>query len=277
MGDTSILYRSGDTPVAIGTTFQKRVQDFSVDATYPHTYVDEMGRVLPVGLEADTQKFRGSLRWLPIDNSVEEALFGKSSPITLADMVGAAVVTMQSTMHGLTGARVQRLEYSFSATGESTATATLIASGESAGASIIIPAASGVAAYKGRDILVTVDVTPAVRAESARVTIDFTADEPEELGSSAPIGILMDTPRVNASINFYRSTAAAGNSILTLASTGDIVITFGTGAGKPMLTLNNMVSTGNSTRGAVRGRTTQAITYMSDVSTSVGFTLADSV
>ena len=272
MSNPSVAYRHPDMPVTLNGTFVRRVQDFSVNADYPHVYVDELGRELPVGLDDDTERFRANMRWFPINNEVEELLAGvvAGTPVKLVDLLNMPDATLQSTTIGIGGARMTRLEYNFATRAEAVANITLMGNQVLSGATITVPAVSGVAAYRGRDVYVTIGTTSLVRAQSVTITVDFTADQPEELSNPQVIGTIVDTPRITATITWLESTLQAGASRLTLSAPQDMVITLGNTTGSKRITLYRMVTTGEGVRGQVRGYGTRTLTYTCDISTTDG-------
>lgn len=259
---TDIAYRQGDYPVGIDGVFTKRVQDFETSPTYPREQVYQLGSKPAVGSVAESTDYRARIRAYGIDNSIETAL-GGATPISWQEHTGSSVA---GPVHGITGAKLSRVEYSCRVNGFFECSYDLFGTGESNG-STFTGDVTGDIAFRAKDIDVQVNGTSTVRAQSFRVTVDNQPSEVREFNNEDVVGRVFDSPLIDVEIEFLESTELAGNVEFT-SSAGSIVIYVDTST--KILTLNNVrsVETPRSARVQDFGR--RMYRYRSDSNTDDG-------
>lgn len=259
---TDIAYRQGDYPVGIDGTFIKRVQDFETAPVYPREQVYQLGSQPAVGSVAESTDYRGRIRAYGIDNSIETAL-GGLTPILWQAHTGSSVA---GPVHGITGAKLSRAEYSCRVGGFFECSYDLFGTGESNG-STFTGDTTGDIAFRAKDIDVQVNGTSTVRAQSFRVTVDNQPQEVRELNNENVVGRVFDSPLIDVEIEFLESTEIAGNVEFT-SSAGSIVILVDTS--KKVLTLNNIRSTETPRSARVQDFGRRVYRYRSDANTDDG-------
>lgn len=265
MGDTSVGYRHGDYPVTIDGTDIIRAQNFEATKTTPRQNVYQLGTENAVGQVSDADTFTGRLTVNAINNQVETAL----DCANLVNAMGASGADVYGPIFGITSAKVTSIQYSCRVGGFFQSTFTLEGTGTSGSTASGATATAGAPAYRAKDVSVSVDGTPAVRAQGFTVRANLRSNRLEELNNSSVVGIAYDSPTTTADIDFVESTNIAGASELTGAN---IVINVNSGA--KTITLTDMHSTGRTYRGTVGAWATRRFSYLSAGSNTTNAGLA---
>jgi len=266
-------YRHGDFPCAVNGVFAKRVQSINLDDAAALRTTSELGHFEVVGQSQDSDTYRGSISWFPIDNQVECLFAGypaavantaTGSPVSLAQLVnsggGIPVHTLKTLFDGC---KVTSLEYTATAEGEFRGTVNFEGTSMATGSAINIIPVSGVGAYTGKDVKVEVNGVTGIRMTGITARANIASTTLKELNNANPVGVAQDAPTVTCDIDFVESDAMAANNLLTLTDPKDIVITVGASA--KVITLKNMVSGSakRGDRGNVNGWATRRYSYQS--------------
>jgi hypothetical protein len=258
-------YRHGDYPVAVNGVFAVRVQDINLDKNQNTTPYFEMGNKGTVGAAQDSARYNGSIRWYPINNQMECLFAGyttSGSTVNLSDLVNTGAGVPVKTLKTLQGNnKPTSLEYSCQADGEFSGTINFQGATQAAGSAISATTPTGVPCYKSKDVTVSVGGVTGARVSGISFRANLTANDLVEIGTADVVGSVQDAPTVTCDIDFYESDAMAGNTVLTLAAPGDIVVNVGSGAAT--YTLKSMVSGPNvkGERGTVNGWATRRYSY----------------
>lgn len=257
-------YRHGDYPVQVNGVFATRVQDVNLDKNQATTPYYEMGNKGTVGVAQDAARYTGSLRWHPINNQMECLFAGyttSGSTVNLSDLVNTGAGVPVKTLKTLQGGnKVTSLEYSCQADGEFTGTINFTGNSQTAGSAISATTPSGVPCYKSKDVTVTIGGVAGARISGIAFRANVTSNDLSEVGSADVVGSVQDAPNCTCDIDFYESDGMAGNTVLSAAAPGDIVVSVG---GAVTYTLKNMVSGPNikGERGTVNGWATRRYSY----------------
>ena len=255
-------YRGQDIPVGHGAggTFITRAQSFDVTKATPHTNAYELGNIVSVGAVADATQYTGQLTALSVGTAIETA-FGDTD---WAGILAATGITLKCVTHGITVAKCTGISYVGRLGGWATETFTFEGTGETSGSISATTPPTGVAGARAPKMSVSVDGTPGVRLQGYNVRATARANRLEELNNADVVGIVYDQPRVEVTLDFISSTNTAGNSELTLASPGDIIITLKDATDDSTMktiTIYDAVSTSVPKRGTVDGWSTESISY----------------
>jgi hypothetical protein len=261
-------YRHGDEPIAVNGVFATRIQNFTATVTNNLTPRFELGNFTTVGVSESVGRYTGNYTFFPIDNLHENlwaGLAATGSPIGLDDYIAIGGVPLRTHDATYTGCKITSIEYAVAnPEAEFSATLNWEGTGVTGGTGIAITSPSGAGAYTGKDVIVSVNGQTGMRVSGLTLRANIPAERLMELSNADPVCIRQDSPEVTADIDFYESDAAAGNSILALATPGNIVVTVN-GASTKQITLYNMVSgpTKYSRRKPVRGWATRRYSYTS--------------
>lgn len=262
MGDTSIAYRQGDYPCAVGNQFAKRVQDVETAPIYPREGVDQLGSATQVGTVAESTDYRFRIRAYGIDNSLESA-FGGLTAVAWQNFGGTTVAT---PVRCLTGCKPTRLEYSCRVGGWFEESIDGFGTASSAGSSAVATT-TGDIAFRAKDINVTLNGVASVRLQSFRVTVDLRPNEVREFNNASVVGRVYDSPNLEAELEFLESSSIAGAAEYT-SSAGSMVITVD--STKKVVTLNNIRSRETPYSARVRDFGRRVYRYVSDANTADG-------
>lgn len=257
MSDLSIGYRGMDMPIAIGSTFLKRVQDVEFSRTIPTRAVDELGTNQHVALIQETYQYQCRLTRIGIEDGIEGSIAGKGSPILLTDYIAATGVTVMGPNGGIEEAKLVSVEYEATAGFEPpreifTLEGTAWTSGSIASVLDLTPVPTGAD--------VSINIGGALsRAQRVRVRADLRKEAAEEIGTADPIGYAYDPPDVNAEIEFLHSTVTSDVWDPDQDDPPSLVLTIN----DKVLTVEKAVSEGQVGRGNVRGWATSVYRYVS--------------
>lgn len=268
MSDTSVGYLHGDYPVAIDTTYIKRVQSVDLNRDLGKQTTWELGAASPAGIDDGPNSYTGSFRWFPIDLQVEQLLAGVASTVNVSfsEYASATAVTLQTLTQGISGARLTGVEYSCSAGGEYSANANFEGTGWDAdGATTITAVApSGVGAYRSPVVHVEMGEVAAARVQSFRLAAGSRSNKMFTLSQADPVGNVADRPEITLEVVWYESTAASGLAELSTATTCEIQIGSAWDvAGNIKHVCIGMQSAGEAARGSVQGWATVTHRFVS--------------
>ena len=255
-------YRGSDCGISVGTTFLKRIQSAEFNRIIPTEQAEEMGRGTAVGVIQGTIQYTARLTANTIANAdLENALSGATNP-SLDDYKDAAGVTVKGPHGGITVAKVMSIEYRAQAgTGAMVTTVDMSGTGWTSG-SVATPEVDLVTpgAYIGKDVVVTIG-SQVYRAQSIMVRAQLSREQLDELGNAAPVGYGYDVPIVTCELEIVHSDTAQPTLWLPSTPT-DIVIAVNSTS--KVLTVEGALSTGQPTRGNVRGWATVRYSFQSE-------------
>jgi len=258
MSDKNVAWTSPDYPVAIEGTLVKRAQSFNIEKLVPTTNTYQLGTQVPTGVVQDAATHRGRLTTYCIDNSTE-TLWGGT---TLASLLAASGKSIVSPKGGLTGAKLQSLEYAVRVGGFFQCTMTFEGTASTSGSPTLTgeTTPTGAGAYRARDVVVSVGGTTGSRLQGVTVRGTLRAERVEELGNANPAGYVYNNTEVTVDLDWAESDAMApSDPELTLSSPGDIVINVGNGA--KIITIYDCVSSAVGKAAQINGIATRRYSY----------------
>lgn len=260
-------------PVAVRGTFIKRAQDFTIGKQRTVTPYFEMGNAASVGSEGEPATYTASLAWFPIDNTVEWKLANKGSgDVTLAEIMAAAAMTVESKWNAITNAVVTGLEYNCQVGSEFKASAQFKGTAFPAGNSALTAdTPSGSAVFKARNVVVVVGGAQARRVQGFSLNVQLPSEDNYEMGTDDPVEITTDTPTITLDIDWKDDDLATGQVEPDTDAPVDFTIAIG-GTAKRIV-IKNCVWTGLSVNGRVKGVATRKLTYTASDATTGGITM----
>lgn len=276
------LFKSGNHPVAIGSTTVIRAQNFRVGTRKTLEEVYQLGNEGAIGLDDGVSTHDGSLTWFPINTLVENAIVGVSSTtdqVSLADIIAADAVDISgpANTRGLTSAKTTSLEYSVQQQGRFQAVANFRGTAYDNDGAVVTPdTPSGLAAYKAQHAMVRFAgyAYSLLRIRSLRLRINLATDEAYELFNADPFDTDILNPQLSLELEFYSNYEPAGDQAHslrpqpTISSPLDVTIQFGStktwdAAGNLQFILKNMVLEQQDHSVQVRQRAFQRMSYRS--------------
>jgi hypothetical protein len=276
MATISTARRHPDEPVEVFGAFATRIQSVELGDQLPTRNIDEMGNYSHAGAVQDAKNFTGSLSSFPINNQLELLLGAYSgSAGSTVDLVQYKAlehgVTIKTPRQTMSGCQVIGIEYATQApNGEFRATFRLLGQTFTAESNeaISVTEPSGIGAYTYKDVSVSINGTTGVRVLGVTARADIPNQRLYELNNQNPVATVFDSPNVSCDIDFYESDSAAGEVEMALATPGDIILRVATNV--KTITLKNMVWTGKTIRGTVRGWASRRYSYVSKGDAATG-------
>jgi hypothetical protein len=244
MGDTTIGYKAEDVGVTYGG-FVTRAQTFEVAHDYPSTPYYQLGTLVSVGVTTSAVRYTARLTRYSIGDSPATG--------TWKAIIEGAGADLSCAKFGISTAKIVGVTFTGRVGTPATETWTFEGDGSTTGgASEATP--SGTPANTGPDI----ELSTGTRGASYTVTATCDANRLEEFGNADVVGVVMERPRVTATIEHYCSVGGGGGTIYSVDSPGSLTIT----CGDLSLALSNIVSSSYGGRGTVGGWATETWTYL---------------
>ncbi len=244
MGDTTIGYKAEDVGVARGS-FVTRAQTFEATTEYPSQLLYQLGTLVSVGAVVSATRFTARLTRYSIGGGPDTG--------TWKAIIEAVGVDTTCSKFGISAAKVVSATFTGRVGTPATETWSFEGTGEATGASSEATP-TGVPAETGPDIV----LGSGTRGASYTVTCTVDANRLEEFGQADVVGVVMERPRVTATIEHFSSTAGGTGTVYTQASPGSLTIT----CGDLTLALTNIVSSSYGGRGTVGGWATESWSYL---------------
>lgn len=244
MSDTSIGYKAEDVGVSYGS-FVTRAQTFEATADIPSQLLYQLGTLVSVGSVVSATRYSARL--------TRYSIGGSPATGTWKAIVETAGTDIDCAKFGISTAKVVGVTFTGRVGTPATETWTFEGDGWSTGgASEATP--TGDPANTGPDI----SLGGATRGASYTVTCAADVNRLEEFGQADVVGVIMERPRVTATVEYFSSATGGTGSTYTVAAPGSLTIT----CGDLTLALSNMVTSSYGGRGTVGGWATQSWTYL---------------
>lgn len=243
MSDTTIGYKAEDVGVTRGS-FVTRAQTFEATVEYPAQLLYQLGTLVSVGAVVSATRHTARLTRYSIGGGPDTG--------TWKAIIEAAGVNTTCATFGITAAKVVGATFTGRVGTPATETWTFEGTGLTTGAaSQATP--TGVAAQTGPNISIG-----GTRGASYTVTATCDVNRLEEFNNAAVVGVIMERPRVTATVEYFSSSGGGSGTIYGVDAPGSLTIT----CGDLTLALTNIVSSTYGGRGTVGGWATQTWSYL---------------
>lgn len=244
MGDTSIGYKAEDVGVSRGS-FVTRAQTFEATAEYPSQLLYQLGTLVSVGAVQSATRYTARMTRYSIGGGPDTG--------TWKAIIEAVGVDTTTAKFGITAAKVVSVTFTGRVGTPATETWGFEGTGWSTGgASQATP--TGTPAETGPDIV----LGSGTRGASYTVTATCDVNRLEEFGNADVVGVVVERPRVTATIEHFCSTAGGTGTVYAQDAPGSLTIT----CGDLTLALSSIVSSSYGGRGTVGGWATQSWSYL---------------
>ncbi len=264
MTTTTIGRRGKDIVVGYsGTTFVTRAQSFQVIKDIPTTNAYELGTTEATGAFQDSTRYRGTLTRFSVDAALETAFGGGTAD--LESMIEADGISIICAQFGISDAKFTSVAYTGRTDGWAQEVWSFIGSTGSTGSVTATTPVAGAAGSRHPKMSFAVNSVTGVRAQGYSIRAAARGNELSELNNATIVGTVYDQPTIDIDLDWVSSGSIAGNTELSLGSSGSIVVTLKdeSDTTTKIITIQSCITDGTTDNATVAGWATESISYSS--------------